>query len=860
MPERPLLILPQGASSPRAAGQRFINRTRAPSLIRQRQRLTPILDRIGELWTPASGRIQASPGGLEPEKALVLEVATSVRDFAKAVRIEGSEFLGELTAELEPDDDFWIHDNEDDEDDAIDDVRPLDGRLYMLMTNQRGWQQVQSLWARYQADPRQRFETPLNKWKELFKYLRDVRPWGAQDRRAHTGVEEYWRHEIGAGTQLIRFEVELWFRENDAVRTTSFDQLGELVRGAGGSIVRSAVIPEIAYHAALVDLPPEAVASLLEGDDAELLAADEILVFQPLGQARVGVAKSEQPSMADLPVPWSPREDPVAAILDGLPIENHLLLRDRLRIDDPDGWANEYPADRREHGTAMASLVVHGDLSAAEAPLPSKVYVRPIMRPDLSLTAGESTPSGELVVDLVHRAVRRIFEGDGQEAPAAPSVRIVNLSIADRWRRFDRTPSAWARLLDWLSFKYNVLFVVAAGNHADGLELRVAPDHFRTLRGSDIEAALFPALYEEQWKRRLMIPAEAMNAVTVGGSHGDASQAEPRGTLVEPYNTRAMPAFFNPIASGIRRAVKPEICFPAGRQLLNAPLPVGPTSNLRLARPTLTGPGQLIAQPGPAGSVNARTYSCGTSNAAALATRAGAQIHEVLMELKSLPGGDRITRDVEAQLLKTLLVHGAAWSQEVESRIRRLLPAATGRSGRSVLARLLGFGPVDVPRVLECTSRRVTMIGSGALRSDEGHRYSIPIPEALGRRAMRRAIVTLSWFSPILSRDQRYRAAKLWVDTAPLIETLQVSRANVDARAARRGTVQHEVLEGEAAIVVTRDTSIELLVSCAGEAGRLLSPVSYALAVTLEIADPLEVDIYQEIRSAIQIPVRSGAP
>ena len=37
------------------------------------------------------------------------------------------------------------------------------------------------------------------------------------------------------------------------------------------------------------------------------------------------------------------------------------------------------PVNTRWHGTAMASLVVHGDLSAAEAPIAEPVYLRPIL-------------------------------------------------------------------------------------------------------------------------------------------------------------------------------------------------------------------------------------------------------------------------------------------------------------------------------------------------------------------------------------------------------------------------------------------------------------------------------------------------
>ncbi len=52
------------------------------------------------------------------------------------------------------------------------------------------------------------------------------------------------------------------------------------------------------------------------------------------------------------------------ALLDGLPCSNHDALAGRLVVEDPDGLGDEYPLSSRNHGTAIASLIIHGDLSA----------------------------------------------------------------------------------------------------------------------------------------------------------------------------------------------------------------------------------------------------------------------------------------------------------------------------------------------------------------------------------------------------------------------------------------------------------------------------------------------------------------
>jgi hypothetical protein len=108
-----------------------------------------------------------------------------------------------------------------------------------------------------------------------------------------------------------------------------------------------------------------------------------------------------------------------------------------------------------------------GELDGPKLPLGRPIYVRPIMRPDptaFRTPRTETTPSDTLLIDLVHCAVRRIFEGEGSAPAAAPTVRIINLSVGAEQRSFDQALSPWARLLDWLSYRYRVLFVVSAGN------------------------------------------------------------------------------------------------------------------------------------------------------------------------------------------------------------------------------------------------------------------------------------------------------------------------------------------------------------------------------------------------------------
>ena len=61
------------------------------------------------------------------------------------------------------------------------------------------------------------------------------------------------------------------------------------------------------------------------------------------------------------PEPGPVRGAPIVALLDGMPVQAHTLLADRLIIDDPDDLESRALVSQRVHGTAMASLILHGD-------------------------------------------------------------------------------------------------------------------------------------------------------------------------------------------------------------------------------------------------------------------------------------------------------------------------------------------------------------------------------------------------------------------------------------------------------------------------------------------------------------------
>jgi len=171
----------------------------------------------------------------------------------------------------------------------------------------------------------------------------------------------------------------------------------------------------------------------------------------------------------------------------------------------------------------MASLILHGDGSAAEAPLNRPIYVRPFMRPGkVGENDGEKVPDSVLPPDLTWRAIRRMFVGESDGPPAAPKVCIVNLSIGDPFRAFDRSVSPWARALDWLAWEHRVLVLTSAGNYSEALHLLEIPrESAATASADEIEGAVLRTMARVTWERRLHSPAESVNSLTVGATHKD---------------------------------------------------------------------------------------------------------------------------------------------------------------------------------------------------------------------------------------------------------------------------------------------------------------------------------------------------
>ena len=253
--------------------------------------------------------------------------------------------------------------------------------------------------------------------------------------------------------ELVPLEIELIYRASEVQAQAREDEVRAAVTACGGQIISRARLPDIAYHALLVDLPVRAIRKIIDRAEGGIASLEPVMHIRP--QSLATTIEIEDVTDAGTAAAVGNLREPILALLDGVPVAAHPLLAAHLVVDDQFDLEPHAPVDQRVHGTAMASLLVHGDRNNPAPALPRRIHVVPVMG------AGDRFPARRLVVDIIFLAIRAMREGPDA---TAPGVLIVNLSLGNERRPFQSSLSAWARLLDRLAYRYGILFLVSAGN------------------------------------------------------------------------------------------------------------------------------------------------------------------------------------------------------------------------------------------------------------------------------------------------------------------------------------------------------------------------------------------------------------
>ncbi len=848
MPKRPLLLFPtHDIADKRDRKPGGKSEVTIPPVDRQYTRLEPRFTFLSRAIEQKTVKCQQSPTGINPDLALVIETVGSAEKFYKAVKnIDGLEWVFDSDADsIRPDSDFYQV-KKGKKSDAL-----LSGKVYCVVSNEKALKQLLNLWSSYKDGNDKVFKRGMAGIRDIFRHIKEIRKWDARDRVNETGIMDSWRESLsGDGDDVISFEIELFFRNEENKRQKATSAVKEEIKKLNGHINQECIIQEICYHGLLVSLPRKAINQLVNKyEQISLAQVDDIMFFRPMCQAVYSTTLESERYLGGVPPESLTFNEPIVAVLDGMPIQNHPLLRGKTIIDDPDGYSERYQSGYRIHGTAMLSLVIYGDINKEDYPISSPVYMRPILlpRPTIDHSVEEFIPEDKLFVDVLHRAVKRIVEGDNGESAAAGSVKAINLSIGDGNRQLTSVMSPAARLLDFLSFKYKVLFVVSAGNHPEVVNyVKKSFDDFKKLNIEQRSKLFGEIVQNEQRNLRLLSPAEQLNGLTVGAIYNDSSLENERHATALAVE-RGLPAPYSAVGRGYRSTISPSLFYFGGRQVLRQTQ----IKSIGWIRGTRA-PGCKVAAPYGTEYEGGVAYMSGTSCAAAQITHEAAKCHDVLRQVFD-DDGRLMPNNLTALLLKAMVVHGASWEGVSDKLVKSMnIPS----NKKSKLGQWLGYGVPDFERVVECTKERITVIGYGEIKKEEGHIFKLPIPVDFASKRMKRKLtVTLAYFSPISPNRQEYRKAELWFEVKEGAKLFNKRRQNTDWQAVRRGTLQHEIFIGDSP-VVWEGGDIIIKVNCKEVAGKLTENIQYCLFVSFEVAEGLNIDLYSAISSRIRPRVK----
>jgi len=555
--------------------------------------------------------------------------------------------------------------------------------------------------------------------KELFYVIEDFDHWTPQDRTGAALLEQGF-----PAAPTFMLDVELWPQERQDKRQQMVRAFLDWLHAQG--IERLDDIQQ-----------PSLVMVRVRCNGAQ---AEQILHHRDVRTAdlppRLGVAVQLLHTDINQFPPIDPPSDdaPSIAVLDSGLTRGHSLLG--AAVGDAQGYLAPHRSaddtDPHWHGTFVGGLALYGDVHNA---IQQRQFV-----PQLRLFSGkvfehDGQDQTEFVEKAVEEAVRDLHGQYG--------CKVFNLSYGDLNKVYDgRHVRGLAYTLDRLTRELGVLFVVPAGN----LQLNQLPQDAR---------GQYPHyLFEEH--ARLLDPATALNALTVGGiSLFEATRdAQNHPNTIEDHTlARANQPFpLTRRGPSINGAIKPDVVEHAGNIALMC---TG-------GRPRHTGLGVVSLNGGFATHGFAFKEDIGTSYAAPLVAHKAARL------LAAVP-------DATPNLLRALIGAHARWSEACET----LLGPGDRPEGRERLLQLIGYGRVDDAALYRSLDHTVTLLAEERIGNDQHHFFELPVPDSFwanGRRT-REITVALAYSPDVRTTRLDYRRTKLWFNLVVADSLDDVTRA-----------------------------------------------------------------------------------
>lgn len=801
--------------------------------------------------------VSEDPRAVVPERCLVFELIGDAPQFNLAAQALGLEWLATETVSDE------AADAEEGDTTSDDPASQPPQRLYLTMPTELALKRLLTHWNKFKkgdiADEEQK-----ELWK-LFEYLHALRVWSIED-RLDPAIVRYVESVLeDKNAKGVIVEIDLWYRTEAERRDQSLLTLRQLLKEVEGELLDEIDIEEIRYQGALVRLPG-AVAKQMAGGNGKIAALNDVMTIRPQSvyESQIEPTATESKSA---PKELKIDRKCIAALLDGYPIDKHAVLDGRLEIVEVEIQGGNAPAATRIHGTAMASLIVHGDLQTPSSqPLNRPLAVLPVLVAPSPLQR-ESTPAGKLPIGVIYRALKVVAADAGKgEKSALSRVVVINHSICDQFAPFVKRPSPWAILLDYFSHAHQLLFVVSAGNILSSFpvsaysDLNALNDEVDPLLR---QAAILASIEMAKGTRGLLSPAESINSLTIGAVHGDDAPSNTTGTApLDPYPTFAMSNLASALGLGVNRSVKPDLLERGGRFAVGAANKPG--GAVHIHPKAVAQYGQEVAAPSDKGDLQHRNRTAGTSNAAALVTRAAHLVADAVEDIFEADGIDWHKLPTRAVMLKTLLAHSASWGEIGEVLDAAYPPheKAKWSPRRNTITRFLGYGQIDHKRIMSGSENRITLLGEDVIRSGQRHEYIVPVPEALlNNRDVRSCTVTLSWTCPTTHTTADHRAVVLQLSGADNSSSFwsgvaRSGHVQPNISTAARGTLIHVVHDGKK-LMDDAKGKIVIGVQAMAKSGFETHDVPYAVAITLEIGQQQRTKLYAQVSQQVKQQVEA---
>lgn len=459
-------------------------------------------------------------------------------------------------------------------------------------------------------------------------------------------------------------------------------------------------------------------------------------------------------------IQWPGSDAPAVCVLDTGINRGHSLIEPALGEDDLHSLDDEWGVDDHHeagHGTSMAGLALHGDLTAALADTEERTLAHRLESVKI-LPPGAFDDNEPRSYGVLTQAGLVLPEIEAPERARAYCMAVTNENVSGK------TASSWSAAIDQAAAGCMV------GDEEEDAE---RPRRLIFISAGNVPAETNYALRRPQDEYPVEDPAQAWNALSVGG-YTDLISVSDDG--YEDWNPLAAAGDLSPHSrtsveweQGIA-PFKPELVMEAGNRAVNP----GLTEILTVGSLSLLTTGREARTP----LVPFEATSAATAQAARMAARLMAEYPKFWPET-----------------IRALMVHSAEWTEPMLTAIDTTL----GKRERYALIRRFGYGVPDFERANASATNHLAMMAQaeiqpfrleGSRKFNECHYYNLPIPGALLEELENEPVelkVTLSYFvdpNPGLSANvdsQRYQSHGLRFDLQRPRETLTQFKKRVNA-------------------------------------------------------------------------------